>query len=152
LIVSTYRSRVLAYHYIRSRRASQLTIRRPEVPAAGAAVAHLSGGCRRDEANRAPSSIHPSSAQTGRTKIAAGRERGTSDIDVFVVGSVTFSQVVGALLPCQDEVGREVNPVVMDVAEFRRRATGDDVFLRDVLGGDKIFLIGGEDDLARLAQ
>jgi predicted nucleotidyltransferase len=97
--------------------------------------------------------------------VARGEERGGSDIDVLVVGDVTFAQVVAALSPCQQQLGREINPTVFPAAEFKsklaalrrtqggpehgRRAAGHH-FLRSVLARPKFFLIGGERELAVL--
>ena len=55
-----------------------------------------------------------------------GKERPESDIDVLVVGRVSFADVVAAIGPAQEQIGREVNPSVYPPDEFRaswRRAT-----------------------------
>lgn len=81
--------------------------------------------------------------------VARGEERAGSDVDLLLVGSVGFADAVKALHPAQDRVGREINPVVMTAAEFRKKAR--EPFLREVLAGAKLFLIGGEDELGKLA-
>jgi len=84
--------------------------------------------------------------------IASGRERRASDVDVLVVGEVSFAETADALGRAQAALGREVNPSVFSVAEFRARRAARDHFLGSVLKGEKIFLIGDERELGRLAQ
>lgn len=81
--------------------------------------------------------------------VAQGRETSGSDIDVMLIGSVTFDDAVRLLWPYQAKLGREINPNVFHPAEFSARI--DEPFLRDVLAKPKIFLIGSEDELAKLA-
>lgn len=81
--------------------------------------------------------------------VARGEERSGSDVDVLVIGSVGFAEAVNALHPAQERIGREINPVVMTASELRKKA--GEPFLRAVLGGEKLFLIGDEDELGKLA-
>lgn len=83
--------------------------------------------------------------------LAAGSDRASSDIDLMVIGDVTLAECVRVLGPSQDILGREVNPAVFPESEFRTKLAGDDYFLRNVMVSSKIFLIGGEDELRRLA-
>jgi predicted nucleotidyltransferase len=82
--------------------------------------------------------------------VAQARETATSDIDLMLIGDVGFGQAVQLLYPTQTTLGREVNPKVFSVHEFAQKA-GTDPFLRDVLSKPKIFMIGGEHELAELA-
>ena len=83
--------------------------------------------------------------------IAGGSERKRSDIDVMIVGRVSFEKVVSLLSPAEGKLRREVNPVVYPVTEFKKKVNGDHHFVKTVLEGQKIFLIGGESELANLA-
>lgn len=74
-----------------------------------------------------------------------------SDLDLLVVGDVSPLELTTALLPAEEKLGREVNPVVLTPAEFRDRVGKQDHFLSTVLEGPKIFLIGDEHELERLA-
>jgi predicted nucleotidyltransferase len=69
-----------------------------------------------------------------------------SDVDVCVLGDVTLVQVVGALAPLHERLGRVVNPVVMTLAEFRKQRKTGDRFLRRLSSEPKIFVIGSADD------
>jgi DNA-binding transcriptional ArsR family regulator len=82
--------------------------------------------------------------------VAQARETSGSDIDLMLIGDVGFGQAVQWLYPVQADLGREVNPKVFSVAEFAQKSASDP-FLRDVLSKPKIFLIGGEHELAELA-
>ncbi len=83
--------------------------------------------------------------------IARGEEKRQSDIDLLVVGSTSFSEVVKALRRAQETLGREINPTVYPAEEFRSRIAEEHYFIREVLSGEKIFVIGDEHELKRLA-
>lgn len=82
--------------------------------------------------------------------IAAGTERPGSDVDVMVLGSAGFADVALAVAPVQAMLGREVNPTPMSLDEFARKLTQGDGFARSVAINPKIWLIGVEDDFAKL--
>lgn len=79
--------------------------------------------------------------------VAAGKEGPRSDVDVMVLGKASFAEVVGALAPLQEALGREVNPTVMTRAEVTRRRRADDSFVASLLREPKIWLMGDEHDL-----
>lgn len=83
--------------------------------------------------------------------MARGAARADSDIDLFVVGRASFREVVGAISALQNEVGREINPVVMTSEEFQHRLGEPDRFFQNVLEGRKEFVLGGESDLGQMA-
>ena len=74
-----------------------------------------------------------------------------SDVDLFVVGDVALGAVVGALDGVVERLGREVNPVVQSGAEFARRARSRDHFVTRVLSEPRLFVIGDDGVLDRLA-
>lgn len=82
--------------------------------------------------------------------VAAGAERATSDVDVMVLGSAGFGDVVRALTPVQAALRREVNPTVMTKRDFAQRWASGDGFARSVAKGERLWLMGGEDDFAEL--
>ncbi len=83
--------------------------------------------------------------------VARGEENRGSDIDLLVVGDITFTEVVKALRSAQETLGREINPTVYPVEEFRSRVSEGHYFIQNVLNGPKIFVIGDENELKRLA-
>ena len=84
--------------------------------------------------------------------MAQGKERVTSDIDVFIVGSVPFEEAVKALAQTQSKLGREVNPVVMTRKQFQDKHAAHDRFILRILQEPKLFLIGGMDDIGKLVE
>jgi len=83
--------------------------------------------------------------------VAQGRETAGSDVDVMLVGDLGFKQAVACLHPVQAELGREINPKVLEPKELVAKAKKD-AFLADVLAKPKIFVIGNAHDLAELAR
>jgi predicted nucleotidyltransferase len=84
--------------------------------------------------------------------VAQGKERGTSDVDVMVVGKAKFEKVVGALAAAQERLRRDVNPVVMAPAEFRAKLRARDRFLTRILSEPKIMLKGELRELGESRQ
>ena len=85
--------------------------------------------------------------------LATGGETAASDVDVMVVGEgISLQDVVSAFTEAQRELRREVNPSVYRTEEFCRKLAGGHHFLSSVVAGPKIFLIGDEGELTRLAQ
>jgi len=84
--------------------------------------------------------------------LVIGGEGSRSDVDVMVVGDVTFTEVVLALSRIQETVQREINPIVYPPEEFRSKLAADHHFLKATLVGPKFFLIGDEHELTKLAE
>lgn len=82
--------------------------------------------------------------------VAQGRETAGSDIDVLLVGDLSFREAVELLFPTQAVLGREVNPKVFAADEFMAKMKVEP-FLVDVLAKPKLFLIGNDRDLEELA-
>ncbi len=83
--------------------------------------------------------------------MSKGRESYRSDIDLMIIGDVSFADVVANLQAAQKSLGREINPTVYPPEEFKAKMRANHHFLTSVLNGPKIFLIGDEDGLRRLA-
>jgi len=84
--------------------------------------------------------------------MAAGTQTQGSDIDVLVIGNADFGSVIDALHPAQQMLGREINPKVFSPREWSAKANAKSPFTTDVLRKPKIFLVGDEDDLARIGR
>ena len=82
--------------------------------------------------------------------VAQGKERITSDVDVMVIGKVSFEDVVQAIYSSRETLHREVNPVVMSASEFSSKVLQGDRFVSRIVSEPKIFLIGGSDELGKL--
>jgi predicted nucleotidyltransferase len=79
----------------------------------------------------------------------AGRE---SDIDLLVVGKVSFEDVVERISRAQEILRREINPVVMSVDEFQNRMTKGDHVLDTILKSQVIPIIGDPSELVRVVK
>lgn len=84
--------------------------------------------------------------------VARGTQKSTSDVDLLVVGSASFEDVVEASHLARERLGREVNPVVMSKAEFRAKRRAHDRFISRVLKEPKLFVMGDADELGESAQ
>jgi predicted nucleotidyltransferase len=82
--------------------------------------------------------------------VARQKERADSDVDLMVLGDAPFSDVVSALSPAQKALGREINPTVFPVSEFRSKLVAGNHFLRSVMREKRLFVLGTEHELAKL--
>jgi predicted nucleotidyltransferase len=82
--------------------------------------------------------------------VAEGTPGTFSDIDVMIIGDTGFAQVVNAVSTVQARLRREVNPTVMRPSEYAKRRQAGQGFLASVEEKPKIWLIGSDDELARL--
>lgn len=83
---------------------------------------------------------------------AEGTERAGSDVDVLVIGDVTFGEVVDAVAAAERHIGREINPAVFSPSEYAERLREGNHFLSSLDARSKVYLIGDDDELAGLAR
>jgi len=84
--------------------------------------------------------------------VARSTDDRRSDIDLMMVGKISFGDAVSLLTPVEQKLGREVNLVVYPIAEFKKKVKEDHHFVKTVLEDEKIFVIGDEDELRKLAE
>lgn len=82
--------------------------------------------------------------------VAGATAKAHSDIDLMVIGTTGLRQLSKRLSGIEAKLGREVNPHVLTLEEFARRADGHDHFITSVLGSPRLFVVGSEDELRRL--
>ena len=82
--------------------------------------------------------------------VARGEEEAHSDVDLMVIGDVGLRELSRRLAGVSETLGREVNPHALRAVEFGHRRESGDHFVTSVMASPKIFVAGGEDDLARL--
>jgi predicted nucleotidyltransferase len=76
---------------------------------------------------------------------AKGEARAGSDVDLLVVGDdLMLEELFARLVPAEKVLGRSIHPTVYTPLEFARRKSGN-AFLKKVLAGEHIVLIGSED-------
>lgn len=83
---------------------------------------------------------------------AQGTENAGSDVDVLVIGDLTFSEVVDALASAQESIGRQISPSVYPLDEFITKVSAGNHFLTSSIGEPKILLIGNGDVFERLVE
>jgi predicted nucleotidyltransferase len=81
--------------------------------------------------------------------VATGEARSTSDIDLFVVGSLQLSDLSRVLVRAERLIARPVNPMVYSREELRDAVESGNHFLSSVLSGPKLYIMGSESDLER---
>ena len=84
--------------------------------------------------------------------VARSEQRSSSDVDLMVIGDVSFGDVVSALEAAQKTLGREINPTVYSPAEFRSKIKARHHFLTSVRNNEKVFVIGDEHEFERLGS
>ncbi len=83
--------------------------------------------------------------------VASGTHGPGSDVDLMVVGRVTLMEMSPVLREAQQKLGREINSTIYTPHEFHTKLQKDAHFLRRVLDGPKLMLVGSSDELAQLA-
>ena len=80
---------------------------------------------------------------------AKGGDTAGSDIDVLLVSdTLSYPELMTALHPLIEQIGREINPTLYTRAELRKRLGADNSFVTRVLAQPRIWLIGDDDALA----
>ena len=84
--------------------------------------------------------------------VARGEQRHDSDLDLLVIGDVSFADVVEAISEAQSRLRREVNAVVYPRDELSSKLADGHHFLTSVIKSEKIFIIGDEHELRTLLE
>lgn len=77
---------------------------------------------------------------------AQGTEGPYSDVDLMIVGTMPFEDIVGAIQQPQAALGRPINPIILAPADFEAKRAAGDGFLSRVLAEPKIMLMGSLDE------
>ena len=79
--------------------------------------------------------------------VASGQVNAKSDIDLMLIGDVSYAEVVPLLHPLQEQLGREINPKIYADKEWNKLMQDNGAFVHDVLSKPKLFIIGNEQQL-----
>ena len=79
--------------------------------------------------------------------VARGDESAASDVNLMVIGNVGLSELAPALKNAEARLLRPVSPSVYRAEEVAEKLRAGHHFLGTVMGGAKLFIVGGEDDL-----
>lgn len=74
--------------------------------------------------------------------IARGDEAVESDVDLLVLGDITLAELAKPLKGAEKRLGRPVNPSVYPRHEFMAKLRAGQHFVRTVVAGEKLFLLG----------
>ncbi|MCB4791675.1 MAG: nucleotidyltransferase domain-containing protein [Elusimicrobia bacterium] len=83
---------------------------------------------------------------------ANGNETPSSDIDLFVIGTLTSRELSGILSKPKKQLGHEINYSVIPEAEFRQKVKNKDHFLTSLMKEKKIFIIGTQNELKAIIR
>lgn len=84
--------------------------------------------------------------------VARGTEAAESDVDLMVIGGATLKALAPALTTAERLLRRPVNASVHGVHDWTTKSATPSAFVRRVLNSDKLFVVGTEHDLERLAR
>lgn len=84
--------------------------------------------------------------------IAQNQEGARSDVDLMVIGKIGLRTLTGWLSGITEEVGRDINPHILSIKEFKKRKQSGDHFLNTVLNSPRLFIIGNEDELTAVGS
>jgi len=80
--------------------------------------------------------------------LAKGKDRASSDIDLFVLSdSVRHESLYKVLASAERHLGREINPTLITPAEWRSKRATPDSFAARIADSPHILVLGSEDDL-----
>lgn len=81
--------------------------------------------------------------------IASGKENVASDIDLMIIGDLSYADAVAALYPVQQMLGREINPKIFSLQDWRQTLKSNDVFAREVMEKPRMDVVGGMDEIGK---
>jgi len=80
--------------------------------------------------------------------VARREDTATSDVDLMVIADkLSYSELLEALEPLVETIGRRVNPTAMSRREWTKRVSTRSAFASRLMTQPKIWLIGNEDVL-----
>lgn len=82
--------------------------------------------------------------------MATNSEGAESDIDLMIIGDVGLRELSTILSGQEQQTGREINPHIYSKKEFHKRLSANDHLVSKIMSGEKIFIVGTENELNRL--
>jgi DNA-binding transcriptional ArsR family regulator len=80
--------------------------------------------------------------------VARAEDLASSDVDLMIIGQVGLADLSPALRRAEERLGRQVNPTLYTREEFATKLQAGHHFLKAVLAGEKLFIVGDPHDLA----
>ena len=83
---------------------------------------------------------------------AKKKEDSLSDIDVMIIGSPNEDKLISAINKLENKLNREINYHIYSLSDIEQNIKKNNSFIKNVLSGQKIFLIGNQNELSRFNQ
>jgi DNA-binding transcriptional ArsR family regulator len=80
--------------------------------------------------------------------VARKDDHPSSDVDLMVIGRIGLAELAPVLKEAEKVLLRPVNPAVYTAAEVAKKFAARHHFITSVLSGEKLFVLGGANDLA----
>src|SRR2546427_5489214 len=80
--------------------------------------------------------------------MARSKELAASDVDLMIIGRVGLADMATAVRQAEGRLNRPVNPTLYSREEFATKLAAGHAFLRAVLDGEKLFILGDPHELA----
>ncbi len=82
--------------------------------------------------------------------MASGKENAASDIDLMIIGDLSYADAVSALYPVQQILGREINPKIFSRQGWHHALKSNDVFAREIIEKPRMDVVGGMDGIGKI--
>jgi predicted nucleotidyltransferase len=75
--------------------------------------------------------------------VAKGRDTAASDIDLMIIGhELAYGEIYAAVQKAEKIIGRQVNPNLMTLNEWKSRLANDNPFVRGISRQPKLYVVG----------
>ncbi len=81
--------------------------------------------------------------------VARGKETAGSDVDVLILGDIEYDDVINALYKPQEIIGREINPKIYGMEEWKNLLDNNNSFAKEIVRKQKLFIKGDSNDLKK---
>ncbi|MHB8909891.1 MAG: nucleotidyltransferase domain-containing protein, partial [Syntrophales bacterium] len=82
--------------------------------------------------------------------VASGNEGPSSDIDLMVIGNIPVEALSKILRKSEETLGRDINPSVYSLEEFKRRLMKVDPFMSKIMDEPRTILVEKDDALQNI--
>ncbi len=83
---------------------------------------------------------------------AANRDTPESDIDLFLIGNISYEKAGLLTIPLSLEFGRPINTIIYPLKDFTRKLNDKQTFITEVISKPKIWLFGDEHEFEKICR
>lgn len=83
---------------------------------------------------------------------AGNKDDQYSDVDLMIIGSPDEDELITTVSKIETELGREVNYSIFSTDDFKKGLAEKEVFLEEIMDNLKIFIIGDQNELAKVIR